>query len=157
MRLCGPQNRYGRCGEENKSIAPAGNWTPAVQPVARRYAGLSYPGFPLNPNKFLISHIYRQHGDLISLLSSSWERSWLKNTHVSEEHRICGMRWHESWWNMRWRCILQVLAGAQISFSTTLQYIYYINVISLPHALLGSTDLHTRYYYQHFKLQGTDN
>jgi hypothetical protein len=36
-RLGGPQNRSGRCGEE-KHFAPAGNPTPAVQPVARRDA-----------------------------------------------------------------------------------------------------------------------
>jgi hypothetical protein len=36
-RLGGPQNRSGRCGEE-KHLAPAGNPTPAVQPVARRDA-----------------------------------------------------------------------------------------------------------------------
>jgi hypothetical protein len=33
----GPKNRSGRCGEE-KHLAPAGNPTPAVQPVARRDA-----------------------------------------------------------------------------------------------------------------------
>jgi hypothetical protein len=33
----GPQNGFGRCGEE-KHLAPAGNSTPAVQPVARRNA-----------------------------------------------------------------------------------------------------------------------
>jgi hypothetical protein len=32
-RLGGPQSRYGRCGEE-ENLAPAGNRTPAVQPVA---------------------------------------------------------------------------------------------------------------------------
>jgi hypothetical protein len=36
-RLGGPQNRSGRCGEE-KHLAPAGNPTPAVQPLARRDA-----------------------------------------------------------------------------------------------------------------------
>jgi hypothetical protein len=36
-RLGGPQNRSGRYGEE-KHLAPAGNLTPAVQPVARRDA-----------------------------------------------------------------------------------------------------------------------
>jgi hypothetical protein len=36
-RLGGPQNRSGRRGEE-KHLAPAGNPTPAVQPVARRDA-----------------------------------------------------------------------------------------------------------------------
>jgi hypothetical protein len=35
-RLGGPQNRSGCYGEE-KNIAPAGNSTPTVQPVARRY------------------------------------------------------------------------------------------------------------------------
>jgi hypothetical protein len=30
------QSRSGRCGEE-KNLAPAGNRTPVVQPVARRY------------------------------------------------------------------------------------------------------------------------
>jgi hypothetical protein len=36
-RLGGPQNRSGRCGVE-KHLAPVGNPTPAVQPVARRDA-----------------------------------------------------------------------------------------------------------------------
>jgi hypothetical protein len=36
-RLGGPQNRSGRC-EEEKHLAPAGNPTPAVQPMARRDA-----------------------------------------------------------------------------------------------------------------------
>jgi hypothetical protein len=36
-RLGVPQNRSGRCGEE-KLLAPDGNPTPAVQPVARRDA-----------------------------------------------------------------------------------------------------------------------
>jgi hypothetical protein len=36
-RLGGPQNLSRRCGEE-KHLAPAGNPTPAVQPVARRDA-----------------------------------------------------------------------------------------------------------------------
>jgi hypothetical protein len=36
-RLGAPQNRSGRCGEE-KHLAPAGNPTPVVQPVARRDA-----------------------------------------------------------------------------------------------------------------------
>jgi hypothetical protein len=35
-RLGGPQNKPGRCGEE-KNLAPAGNPTPAVQPVVHRY------------------------------------------------------------------------------------------------------------------------
>jgi hypothetical protein len=35
--LTGPQNQSGRCGDE-KHLAPAGNPTPAVQPVARRDA-----------------------------------------------------------------------------------------------------------------------
>jgi hypothetical protein len=35
-RLGGPQGRSGRCGEE-KNLASAGNRTPAVQLVARRY------------------------------------------------------------------------------------------------------------------------
>jgi hypothetical protein len=33
-RLGGPQNRSGSCGEK-KHLAPTGNPTPAVQPVAR--------------------------------------------------------------------------------------------------------------------------
>jgi hypothetical protein len=33
-RLGGPQSRSGRCGEET-NLTPAGNQTPAVQPVAR--------------------------------------------------------------------------------------------------------------------------
>jgi hypothetical protein len=36
-RLGGPQNGSGRCGEE-KHLAPAGNPTPAVQPIARQDA-----------------------------------------------------------------------------------------------------------------------
>jgi hypothetical protein len=36
-RLGRPRNRSGRCGEE-KLLAPAGNPTPAVQPVSRRDA-----------------------------------------------------------------------------------------------------------------------
>jgi hypothetical protein len=35
-KLGGPQSRAGRCGEE-KNLAPAGNKTPAVQPIACRY------------------------------------------------------------------------------------------------------------------------
>jgi hypothetical protein len=33
--LSGPQSQSGRCGAEKKSLAPAGNRTPAVQPLAR--------------------------------------------------------------------------------------------------------------------------
>jgi hypothetical protein len=33
MRLIGPHIQSGRCGEQ-KSLAPAGSWTPAAQPVA---------------------------------------------------------------------------------------------------------------------------
>jgi hypothetical protein len=35
-KLCGPQNRFGRCGEKT-NLAPAENQTPAFQPLARRY------------------------------------------------------------------------------------------------------------------------
>jgi hypothetical protein len=35
-RLGGPQSRYGHCGED-KYVAPVGNQTPAVRPVALRY------------------------------------------------------------------------------------------------------------------------
>jgi hypothetical protein len=35
-RLRGPQSRSGRCGVQEKSLAPAGNPTPAAQPIARR-------------------------------------------------------------------------------------------------------------------------
>jgi hypothetical protein len=37
-RLCGPQSRFGGCGEE-KNLALAGNRNPADQPVACPYAG----------------------------------------------------------------------------------------------------------------------
>jgi hypothetical protein len=33
-RLGGAHSRYERCGEEEKSPAPDGNWIPAIQPVA---------------------------------------------------------------------------------------------------------------------------
>jgi hypothetical protein len=36
-RLGGPQSRSGRFGEE-QNLAPAGSPTPAVQPIAHRYA-----------------------------------------------------------------------------------------------------------------------
>jgi hypothetical protein len=36
-RLGGPQSQSGSCGED-KSLAPAGNQTLAIQPVACRYA-----------------------------------------------------------------------------------------------------------------------
>jgi hypothetical protein len=44
-RIGGPQRRCG-CGgekEENDIIAPAGNWTPVVQPAAQSLYWLSYP------------------------------------------------------------------------------------------------------------------
>jgi hypothetical protein len=50
------------------------------------------------------------------------------------------------------------MAGVQTSFPMASQYIYHINVkISPPHTLLGNTDLHARYYYQHFKPQEPHN
>jgi hypothetical protein len=42
MRLSVPKSRSGRFGEE-KNLAPAGNQTPAVQPVARRYTDWAIP------------------------------------------------------------------------------------------------------------------
>jgi hypothetical protein len=38
-RLGGPQNRSGHCGEDKSLLAPVGNRTLAVQPVARRHTG----------------------------------------------------------------------------------------------------------------------
>jgi hypothetical protein len=42
-RLGGSQSRYGRRGEET-NLAPAGNRTPAVQPLSPSLYWLSYPG-----------------------------------------------------------------------------------------------------------------
>jgi hypothetical protein len=41
-RLGGPQSRSGRYGEE-KNLVAAGNRSPAVQPVARRYTDWANP------------------------------------------------------------------------------------------------------------------
>jgi hypothetical protein len=46
-RLGGPQSWPGRYAEE-KNLAPAGNRTPAVQPVARRYTDWVIPT-PISP------------------------------------------------------------------------------------------------------------
>jgi hypothetical protein len=95
MRLDGFQSRSRRRGEEKNISFFCRELHPGRSASSPSIHRLSHPGF----------HTYTQrHGDLISLLSTSWEGSWLKNTYVSEEHRtrICGMRWHESWWNMRW-------------------------------------------------------
>jgi hypothetical protein len=67
-RLCGPQGRSARYGEE-EHLFLAGNWTPGIQPAAHRYTPelCRLLGFQSNRNSFR-QLIRRRNGEAFWLL-----------------------------------------------------------------------------------------
>jgi hypothetical protein len=63
----GPQSRSGRC-EEEKALAPAGNQTPAIQPVVRRYTDWAIPALAFNVK---IETIYRLKRSSSAIMNKS--------------------------------------------------------------------------------------